>query len=985
MERSGSNNQPLGQRGQGRNAAFASNAEKQRTSGRGRGRGRGGRGRGRGGNRPPRRTSPGTTTSAEKRRKTQKLEEIKKEMESLGLEVGDPHMESKTEPGEVGEKIRVLTNVYGVKMDEKTVYRYDITISAVPKKKGPARIEFTKRTKDDCVVVDRRDFCRVAFDFFFDKEKSVFGGNRYTLYYDLQSILYTLSQLSFDGKDEQKFQLNKDECERHKLLQDFNRVEMLVRKVNKQVELADLSFLTNDMSKQNHSLAQFIELATSQHPLQTPNEHVILGGGTSYLINPGNYNFIPEDGPLLSEQNKYLAIGIHKSVRYVEGPAGRNSKKVGLIVESKKTPFHNTDGTLLDKTASIVGPNAIRSNGSVDRGAIAYLNQQLKGLHVIVHYPNGRSREVLISGVSQATACTHVIDVQGERVSVQEYFKRKYTQKLQYPDAPLATAFEKGQTNYYPMELCSIRDNQRAQLSQLNAREVAAMIKASAVPPSNLKRQIESSVNALNLKESEYLKEAGIQIMKPLVAKGRRLPPPTILFGQERESMVDKDSGKWHVRDSFYLPATIEKWAIYLIPAARTREKYRFGENEMNDFVRAYINCCHQHGLVIGMPADKQMLQPNPEDVDKCVRICKENDCDFVFFVTSDAVTNLHNLIKGCERKYEIVTQDLKLSNAAEIAIRGKQETVLNIVCKTNEKMGGINYTIRLADQRIHDLIEDGTLFIGLGISHPGALGNYERARGAAPNVPSVIGYSANMKKHPFDFVGDYLFDEARRDEKYTTLAHITKNCVTRYQDQRGDTPKRLILFRNGMSEGQFATAKQYEIPMVRLALRECSASNCKLTVLVSQKTHNIRLFAHEELSKSTGSSKNLNIKPGTQVTHPEHSEFYLNCHAAIQGTTRTPRFTILEDDTKFKMDQIEQICYALSFGHKIINSPISLPAPVYIALMYAKRGRAIFQVNREYEEIAQMRKDDGQFDYQQISDSLCYTNTKLKNLRINA
>ena len=77
------------------------------------------------------------------------------------------------------------------------------------------------------------------------------------------------------------------------------------------------------------------------------------------------------------------------------------------------------------------------------------------------------------------------------------------------------------------MELCSIRDNQRAQLSQLNAREVAAMIKvlylfncvslffafkASAVPPAQLKRQIESSVDALNLKDSDYLREAGIQI-----------------------------------------------------------------------------------------------------------------------------------------------------------------------------------------------------------------------------------------------------------------------------------------------------------------------------------------------------------------------------------------------------------------------------------------------------------------------------------------
>jgi len=118
--------------------------------------------------------------------------------------------------------------------------------------------------------------------------------------------------------------------------------------------------------------------------------------------------------------------------------------------------------------------------------------------------------------------------------------------------------------------------------------------------------------------------------------------------------------------------------------------------------------------MIINGPADKQMLQPNPDDVDKCIGICKDNNCDFVFFVTSDAVTNLHSsflyflfvfmfyfldLIKGCERKYEIVTQDLKLSNAAEIAMRGKQETVLNIVCKTNEKMGGINYTIKLADQ----------------------------------------------------------------------------------------------------------------------------------------------------------------------------------------------------------------------------------------------------------------------------------------------
>lgn len=63
---------------------------------------------------------------------------------------------------------------------------------------------------------------------------------------------------------------------------------------------------------------------------------MILGGGTTYLMHPEDYGFVKEDGPVLSEQNKYLAIGVHKSIHYVEGPAGRNSKKVGLIIESKK-------------------------------------------------------------------------------------------------------------------------------------------------------------------------------------------------------------------------------------------------------------------------------------------------------------------------------------------------------------------------------------------------------------------------------------------------------------------------------------------------------------------------------------------------------------------------------------------------------------------------------------------------------------------------
>jgi hypothetical protein len=63
------------------------------------------------------------------------------------------------------------------------------------------------------------------------------------------------------------------------------------------------------------------------------------------------------------------------------------------------------------------------------------------GLHVKVCYPNGRTREIRIDGISPRTASNHMIDVlpprnapkgtRPERVSVKDYFKGKYEKSLE--------------------------------------------------------------------------------------------------------------------------------------------------------------------------------------------------------------------------------------------------------------------------------------------------------------------------------------------------------------------------------------------------------------------------------------------------------------------------------------------------------------------------------------------------------------------------
>ena len=97
--------------------------------------------------------------------------------------------------------------------------------------------------------------------------------NRY--YYDLASVLYTLGEIDFgmDGMDrprkERTFILKLDECKLIEKLANFYKVKMLVQQVKKEFCLQDLKFSPNT-TQQDHTLEQFIELATSQVPIFQP-------------------------------------------------------------------------------------------------------------------------------------------------------------------------------------------------------------------------------------------------------------------------------------------------------------------------------------------------------------------------------------------------------------------------------------------------------------------------------------------------------------------------------------------------------------------------------------------------------------------------------------------------------------------------------------------------------------------------------------------
>ncbi|KAE9411978.1 hypothetical protein Angca_005516, partial [Angiostrongylus cantonensis] len=75
-------------------------------------------------------------------------------------------------------------------------------------------------------------------------------------------------------------------------------------------------------------------------------------------------------------------------------------------------------------------------------------------------------------------------------------------------------------------------------------------------------------------------------------------------------------------------------------------------------------------------------------------------------------------------------------------------------------------------------------------------------------------------------------------------------------------------------------------------------------------------------------------------------NEFYLNAHAAFQGTAKTPKYSLVADTSQLPLDVIEGLTYGLCYLHEIISTTVSVPAPLVVADRCAKRGHNVYVAN---------------------------------------
>jgi eukaryotic translation initiation factor 2C len=86
--------------------------------------------------------------------------------------------------------------------------------------------------------------------------------------------------------------------------------------------------------------------------------------------------------------------------------------------------------------------------------AFRQVSRNLRGLKFFIKYrgPQKERQIHMATSLSKETARSKRFDVNGQMMSVADYFQKTYNVRLRYPDAPLVKKAE----NFFPMELCYI-------------------------------------------------------------------------------------------------------------------------------------------------------------------------------------------------------------------------------------------------------------------------------------------------------------------------------------------------------------------------------------------------------------------------------------------------------------------------------------------------------------------------------------------------
>lgn len=614
-------------------------------------------------------------------------------------------------------------------------------------------------------------------------------------------------------------------------------------------------------------------------------------------------------------------VGFFSSLRPVEG--WKDAGVLMLNVDVAHAAFYRTQH-LMD----FLGQFNIRprpgSRDNLDSSQIKKITNELikKDIRIVTTHTSFK-RRYKVTGISDKTPQTHTFQCSpdGKTTNVEQYFRDRYNYQIRFPHLQCLKVGNQG--NHMPMEVCEIAPNQRVK-GELTGLETAEFIKQTAVPPHVRLNQVKNVMAQNRFDLDPVLKQLGVSVSdKPESVEGRVLPPPMVEMANSKTVMPVK--GVWDVRGNFFnKTGQLDKWAAI--------DFSQRGQRTLPDFIGMLQATGRRLGLVTAPPLTVlPRADPYRPSVALNEIMHRYKEVNLILCVIENGDT--YKMIKGTgDRELHVITQCVLAKNVFKCS----PATVSNLLFKINAKLGGINHFSTYNDPTVgpsfKQLFVEPVLVMGADVNHPPA---HDKS------TPSLVAVVGSLDRNATKYALEVRHQEHRK-EMIVDMKNVTVNLMKQFRNKTGSVPKRIIMFRDGVSESQFVQMLRNEMRDMRAACTSLHKDfKPAITFICVQKRHHTRLYCQDSRD---GVGKSGNVPPGTvvdsHITHKTEADFYLCSHQGIQGTSKPSHYTVLWDDSDFTMNQLQILTYALCHNYSRCSRSVSIPTPAYYAHLAAFRAK---------------------------------------------
>ncbi|XP_030382554.1 protein argonaute-3 [Scaptodrosophila lebanonensis] len=316
--------------------------------------------------------------------------------------------------------------------------------------------------------------------------------------------------------------------------------------------------------------------------------------------------------------------------------------------------------------------------------------------------------------------------------------------------------------------------------------------------------------------------------------------------------------------------------------------------------------CCNAFGMHVSKP---KIISLDKDRADFFVNALRRNinkDSQIVVCICPNSREDRYSAIKKiCCSELPIPSQVI---NARTLFNETKNRSIVQkIILQMNCKMGGSLWRVKIPFKNV--------MICGIDSYHD-----------PSQKGISVAAFVSSMDSSYTQWYSKAVL-QTKREEIVNGLTSSFEAALRYYKIRNGYFPESVVIYRDGVGDGQLNLCANYEIPQFDAV---CS-NHINITYIIVQKRVNTRFFLENKLNFD-------NPLPGTVVdkyiTRRKMFDFFLVSQNVGQGTVSPTHFVILRDDANYGPDIIQKLSYKLCFLYYNWPGTVRVPA----CCMYAHK-----------------------------------------------